>query len=48
LAHRSGIRLNPEGLADPASFANDLDGFSDAEIRLVMRGNARRLVLAPA
>jgi predicted TIM-barrel fold metal-dependent hydrolase len=37
-----------EGLADPASFVNDLGGFSDAEIRLIMRENARQLVLAPA
>jgi len=33
-----------EGLADPASFVKDLDGFSDAEIRLIMRENARALV----
>jgi predicted TIM-barrel fold metal-dependent hydrolase len=32
-----------EGLADPVSFVKDLDGFSDAEIRLVMRENARAL-----
>jgi predicted TIM-barrel fold metal-dependent hydrolase len=35
-----------EGLADPASFVKDLDGFSDAEIRLIMRENARGLVHA--
>ena len=35
-----------EGLADPASFVKDLDGFSDAEIRLIMRENARALVHA--
>jgi predicted TIM-barrel fold metal-dependent hydrolase len=32
-----------EGLADPASFVKDLDGFSDDEIRLIMRENARAL-----
>jgi predicted TIM-barrel fold metal-dependent hydrolase len=37
-----------EGLADPASFVKDLDGFSDDEIRLVMRENARALVRPPA
>ena len=37
-----------EGLADPSSFVNDLGGFSDAEIRLIMRENARQLVHAPA
>jgi predicted TIM-barrel fold metal-dependent hydrolase len=37
-----------EGLADPASFVKDLDGFTDAEIRLVMRENARALVRPPA
>ena len=31
-----------EGLADPLSFVNDLPGFSDDEIRLVMRENASR------
>jgi predicted TIM-barrel fold metal-dependent hydrolase len=29
-----------EGLADPASYVNELDGFSEREIRLVMRENA--------
>ena len=32
-----------EGLADPLSFVNDLPGFSDDEIRLVMRENALSL-----
>jgi predicted TIM-barrel fold metal-dependent hydrolase len=32
-----------EGLADPLSFVNDLPGFSDDEIRLVMRENALAL-----
>ena len=32
-----------EGLADPLSFVDDLPGFSDAEIRLVMRENALEL-----
>ncbi|MBK5288769.1 MAG: amidohydrolase [Acidimicrobiia bacterium] len=36
-----------EGLADPAAFVNDLDGFDAAEIRLIMRENARGLVHAP-
>ena len=35
-----------EGLADPAAFEKDLDGFSAEEIRLVMRENARSLVVA--
>ncbi len=29
-----------EGLADPASYVDELEGFSDAQIRLVMRDNA--------
>jgi predicted TIM-barrel fold metal-dependent hydrolase len=32
-----------EGLADPLSFVNDLPGFSEADIRLVMRENALAL-----
>ena len=32
-----------EGLADPKAFVDDLDGFSDAEIRMVMRDNALAL-----
>ncbi|MGO9876975.1 MAG: amidohydrolase family protein [Acidimicrobiia bacterium] len=32
-----------EGLADPLSFVNDLPGFSDADIRLVMRENGLAL-----
>jgi predicted TIM-barrel fold metal-dependent hydrolase len=37
-----------EGLADPASFVDDLAGFGADEIRQIMRENARRLVHAPA
>lgn len=33
-----------EGLADPASFVDDLHGFTDDEIRRVMRDNARQLI----
>jgi hypothetical protein len=29
-----------EGLADPTSYVDELEGFSAAEIRLVMRENA--------
>jgi len=32
-----------EGLADPLSFVNDLPGFTDEEVRLVMRENALAL-----
>jgi predicted TIM-barrel fold metal-dependent hydrolase len=32
-----------EGLADPASFVKDLDGFSPDEVRLIMRENALAL-----
>ena len=32
-----------EGLADPTEYVRDLDGFSDAEIEQVMRGNALAL-----
>jgi predicted TIM-barrel fold metal-dependent hydrolase len=32
-----------EGLADPASFVKDLDGFAPGEIRLIMRENALAL-----
>jgi predicted TIM-barrel fold metal-dependent hydrolase len=32
-----------EGLAEPRSFVNDLPGFSDAEVRLIMRENALAL-----
>ncbi len=32
-----------EGLADPLSFAKELDGFSAAEVRMVMRDNAMSL-----
>ncbi|GMU80022.1 MAG: amidohydrolase [Acidimicrobiia bacterium] len=33
-----------EGLADPASFVKELDGLSDADVRKIMRDNARDLV----
>ena len=32
-----------EGLADPKSFVDDLPGFSDDEVRLVMRENGLTL-----
>jgi predicted TIM-barrel fold metal-dependent hydrolase len=32
-----------EGLADPASFVKDLDGFSPDEVRMIMRENALAL-----
>ena len=35
-----------EGLAEPAAFVKDLDGFDAAEIRLIMRENARGRVHA--
>ena len=34
-----------EGLADPVSFANDLDGFTDSEIEKIMRSNASALAV---
>ena len=37
-----------EGLAEPASFVNDLHGFDESEIRRIMRENARALVHPPA
>jgi len=37
-----------EGLADPRSFVDDLVGFSDEEIRLIMRDNAEALSRPPA
>ena len=37
-----------EGLADPRSFVDDLVGFSDDEIRLIMRDNAEALSRPPA
>jgi predicted TIM-barrel fold metal-dependent hydrolase len=37
-----------EGLADPVSFVKDLDGFSDAEVRSIMRDNALALSRAAA
>jgi len=36
-----------EGLAEPTTFADDLDGFSKDEIRLIMHDNARGLVSTP-
>jgi predicted TIM-barrel fold metal-dependent hydrolase len=35
---------HPEGLAEPADFAEELDGLSDAEIAQIMHGNTARLV----
>jgi predicted TIM-barrel fold metal-dependent hydrolase len=32
-----------EGLAEPAAFVKDLDGFSEAEIRRIMRDNGLAL-----
>ena len=32
-----------EGLAEPTDFVHDLDGFSDDEIRLIMRDNGLAL-----
>ena len=37
-----------EGLADPRSFVDDLAGFGDDEIRLIMRDNAEALSRPPA
>ena len=37
-----------EGLTDPRSFVDDLDGFADDEIRLIMRDNAEALSKPPA
>ena len=36
-----------DGLAEPASFADALDGFDDAGVRKIMRDNARTFVPAP-
>jgi predicted TIM-barrel fold metal-dependent hydrolase len=33
-----------EGLADPSTFRNDLVGFSDADVRRIMRDNALALL----
>ena len=33
-----------EGLADPLAFVKDLDGFSEDEVRLIMRDNALALL----
>ena len=37
-----------EGLADPSSFVDDLAGFSDEEIRLIMRDNGLALSAVPS
>ena len=37
-----------EGLENPSEFVNELDGFSDAEIRMIMRENGLSLVQPPA
>ena len=34
-----------EGLEHPTDFVHDLDGFTDEEIRLVMRDNGLKLVV---
>jgi predicted TIM-barrel fold metal-dependent hydrolase len=40
---------HPEGLADPASYVDDLSGLDPAEVRAVMRDNTRQLLgLAPS
>ena len=36
-----------EGLAEPTDFVDDLDGFSDDEIRAIMRDNALSLTRPP-
>lgn len=35
---------HPEGLADPASFVDELAGFDDASVRKIMGGNLRELL----
>ena len=35
---------HPEGLADPVTFANALEGLDDAAVRAIMRDNARSLL----
>ena len=37
-----------EGLAEPTAFVDDLHGFTDDEIRLIMRDNALGAVAAAA
>lgn len=37
-----------EGLAEPRSFVEDLDGFGDDEVRSIMRDNAESLSRPPA
>ena len=37
-----------EGIAEPKAFVDDLDGFSDDEIRLIMHDNAEALTRPPA
>ncbi len=37
-----------EGLAEPKSFVDDLEGFTDDEVRLIMRENALALTRPPA
>ena len=36
-----------EGLADPKTFVDDLPGFSESEVRLIMRENALALAQPP-
>ena len=45
--HVEAACLAREGLADPTDFIHDCEGYSDAEIQLVMRDNAMGL-LQPA
>jgi predicted TIM-barrel fold metal-dependent hydrolase len=35
---------HPEGLADPVSYVQELDGLSDDDVRLIMGGNLARLM----
>jgi predicted TIM-barrel fold metal-dependent hydrolase len=37
-----------EGLAEPLRFVDDLAGFDDRELRLILRENARRLIESPS
>jgi predicted TIM-barrel fold metal-dependent hydrolase len=37
-----------EGIAEPKAFVDDLHGFSDDEVRLIMRENALALTTPPA
>jgi predicted TIM-barrel fold metal-dependent hydrolase len=39
---------HPEGLAEPADFADALDGLSEADVRAIMRDNTASLLALPA